>query len=197
MRSRSTLAIMKFFPRKKAAPEDLGLESIRFDTLGLTREPEEASNERDWFGPNLWLAQHWFPIPPDFPSLKEEEIRRTYEAPLGDQGDVDGRTPRLLHVAVHRETPVPTVCTLIRGVVPGDDRYSFIGGLTLPLAGCSWVIKVRSSEGPITGVREALAFHRFSKEQPLPDQSIEELASTFNPSSIPTTNYGTPIKMIH
>lgn len=76
---------------------------------------------------------------------------------------------------------MPVVCTLIRGVVPGDDCYSFIGALTLPLAQCSWVIKVQSSEGPITGIREALAFQRFSKEQRPSGQSIEELASIFDP----------------
>ncbi len=74
------------FPWKKTAIAGLGLESIRFDILGLTGEPEEAPNERYWHGPSLLLSQHWFAIPPDLPSLQEDEIRRTYEALLGKQG---------------------------------------------------------------------------------------------------------------
>jgi hypothetical protein len=157
--------------------EIMGLDTVRFDTLGLTRQPDEAPNHRYWLGPALGLSENWFPIPPDMPSLNKDAIRAMYNKLLGDRQDADGRTARLLDVAVKRESVVPAVCTLIR--LPDDNRYSFVGAITLLLAECSWVIKVQSSEGGVTGVREALAFHRFSGENP--ELSIDERLSTFDP----------------
>jgi hypothetical protein len=171
-------------PRRKGATsrsglKGLGLESIRFDTAGLTRHPDHTPYEQYWLGPNVGISQHWFPSPPEVVGLEEGEIRGMYQTLLAEQGEVDGRAPRLLDVAVHRETPVPVVGTLIRGVMP--DRYTFIGALTLLLAECSWVVKAQSSEGPITGMREALAFDRFAREQGVPGQSMEEMMSVFDP----------------
>ena len=40
---------------------------------------------------------------------------------------------------------------------------------------------MQSSEGPVTGLREALAFDRFLEEHPMPRASIEEFASHFDP----------------
>jgi hypothetical protein len=162
-----------------AGEEGLGLESVRFDLLGLTRQPDVAPNHRYWLGRNLGVDENWFPIPPDLPSLQEDEIRATYEALIEDQPDADGRMPRLLHVSVHHETPLPVVFTLIR--VPDDRRYAFVGAITLPLAECSWVIKVQSSEGSTTGIRETLAGARFRKQYSTPESSIEHLASHFDP----------------
>ena len=157
--------------------EAMGLDTVRFDTLGLTRQPDEEPNHRYWLGPGLALSENWFPIPPDMPSLNEDAIRPMYDELLGDQQDDDGRTAGLLDVAVKRENVVPAVCTLIR--LPDDNRYTFVGAITLLLAECSWVIKIQSSESGITGVREAVAFHRFSGENP--ELSIDERLSTFDP----------------
>lgn len=77
---------------------------------------------------------------------------------------------------------MPVVYTLIRIVGPGDDRYGFVGALTLPLAVCSWVVKVESYEVGTTGVRETLAFHRFSKESP--ELSFDERTSLFDPYDV-------------
>jgi hypothetical protein len=181
---RSTLAAVRL-TRKTGRNGDseargLGLDSVRFDTLGLAPDPDEEPDCRYWLGPNLMLSENWFPIPPDLPSLQEKEIRALYDVLLGEQQpDTHGRTPRLLHIAVHHETPVPVVLTLIRVVVPGDRRYSFVGSITLPLAECSWVVKVQSSEGGTTGVRETLAGARFRRANP--DLSIEEMRSRFDP----------------
>jgi hypothetical protein len=157
----------------------LGLDSIRFDTLGLAREPDEEPDSRYWLGQNLLLSENWFSIPPDFPSLDERKIRTMYEAALGAQPGSQDLAPRLLHLAVRRETPVPVVQTLIRIIGPGDNRYGFVGAVTLPLAECSWVVKVESYEVGMTGVRETVAFHRFSEERP--DLSFEERTSLFDP----------------
>jgi hypothetical protein len=98
---------------------------------------------------------------------------------MGEPENADGLTPLVVHISVHQETPVPVVCALTR--LPDDHRYTFVGAITVPLAECSWVIKVQSSEGPITGLREALAFDRFLEEHPMPRAPIEELASHFDP----------------
>ena len=162
---------------KRPISERMGLDSVRFDTLGLSRQPDEEPNHRFWLGPGLGLSENWFPIPPDMPSLDEDEIRAMYDGLLGDRQDADGRSPRVLDVAVNRENVIPAVCTLFR--LPDDNRYTFVGAITLLLAECSWVIKLQGSEGGITGVREALAFHRFSGENP--ELSIDERLSTFDP----------------
>jgi hypothetical protein len=159
--------------------DGLGLDSIRFDTLGLTRQPDVAPNHRCWLGANLGLGEYWFPGTPDPLTLDEAELRATYEGLMEAPADADGLTPLLLNVAVHQETPVPVVCTLAR--LPDEHRYTFVGAITVPLAECSWVIKAQSSEGPITGLREALAFDRFLEEHPAPRASIEELVSRFDP----------------
>jgi hypothetical protein len=162
---------------RRPISQRMGLDSVRFDTLGLTRQPDQEPNHRFWLGPGLGLSENWFPIPPDMPSLDDGEIRAMYEEHLGDQQDADGRAPRVLEVVVTRHYDVPAVCTLLR--LPDDDRYTFIGAITLLLAECSWVLKIQSSEGGMTGIREALAFHRFSGENP--ELSIDERLSTFDP----------------
>jgi hypothetical protein len=111
------------------------------------------------------------------PSLDEDEIRAMYGGLLGDRQDADGRTARLLKVEIKRENVLPAVCTLIR--LPDHDRYTYVGAITLLLAECSWVLKVQCSEGGITGVREALAFDRFSRENP--ELPIDERLATFDP----------------
>ena len=72
--------------------------------------------------------------------------------------------------------------SLIRILGPGDDRYGFVGAITLPFAACSWVVKVESYEVGTTGVRETLAFHRFSKERP--ELSLDERTSLFDPYDV-------------
>ncbi len=175
---------MQLFRKRGGSPDGtaFGLDSIRFDTLGLAREPDEEPDSRYWLGQNLLLSENWFSIPPDFPSLDEHEIRATYDAALEAQPGVEGRTPLLLHLAVRHETPVPVVQTLIRIVGPGDDRYGFVSAVTLPLAECSWVVKVESYEVGMTGVRETVAFHRFSEERP--DLSFDERTSLFDPYDV-------------
>lgn len=166
-------------PHSQPATTHLGLESIRFDTLGLSPQPDEDMNERCWLGPRLMLLENFVPIPPDFPSLEEDEIRTTYHAWMESQPpDAQGRRPRLLHLAVRRETPIPAVATLLRMVAPGDNRYSFVGAVTLPLADCSWVIKVQCDEGNPTGFRETLAGARFRQAN---GDSPEEEWPRFDP----------------
>jgi hypothetical protein len=92
-----------------AGGNGLGLDSIRFDTLGLERLPDEPPDCRYWLGPNLELSENWFAIPPDLPSLQEDEIRATYDTLFGDQPDAQGRMPRPFALSVHRETPLPVV----------------------------------------------------------------------------------------
>ena len=104
-----------------------------------------------------------------------------YDAMHASQPGVEGRSPRLLHLAVHRETPVPVVETLIRIPGLGDHGYGFVGAVTVPLADCSWVVKVESYEVGSTGVRVTLAGARFRREHRGPESSIEELAHDFDP----------------
>ena len=150
MEQRPTLLSMKLPRRRdrssKAEIGGLGLDSIRFDTLGLTRRPDVAPNHRYWLGANLGLGEYWFPGPPDPLTLDEDEIRATYEGLMGAPADADGLTPLLLHIAVHLETPVPVVCALTR--LPDDHRYTFVGAITVLLTECSWVIKVQSRRRP-------------------------------------------------
>jgi hypothetical protein len=145
--------------------------------------PDDGSDERFWVGPGRVIEEHWFPIPPDLPSLEVDEIRAMFEQRHADEPLVDGgfrrlEPFRLVDLAVHRESPLPAVRTFIR--IPENDRYMFIGAIILPLAECSWVIKVMSPEGRITGVRETLAADRLFQEHP--GASHEDLrASHFNP----------------
>ena len=161
-------------------PEGLGFESIRFDTLGLTQQPDTTPNQRHWLGSNVGLAVQWKPSPPDFPSLGEDELRQAYQAYTAESS-IDGQQIRALSVTVRRDTPLPAVCTLTQVRSPGDHGYAYVGVITLVLAECWWAIKVQCSEGNVTGMREAVALDRLLQEHTESEQSIEELTSKFDP----------------
>ena len=122
----------------------------------------------------------WHPTPPDWPSLNEEELRDAYCAYVAES-NTDGQQARALSLTVHRDTPLPAVCTLTQVKNSGDHGYAYVGVITLVLAECWWAIKVQSSEGSVTGMREAVAFDRFLREHTDSEQSIDDLASGFDP----------------
>ncbi len=153
----------------------LGLDSISFDTLGLDLMSGDAGS-RIWQGNGIALSEHFFPIPPDFPSLEVEDLRRTYG---GDSPAPPGhdRTLRIIELGVMRQEPLPIVRVLWR--LPMSDWYAFLGALTLPLAGCSWVVKAQANEGNPTGLREALAFDAALGQHP--GRSLEDVQREFDP----------------
>ena len=87
----------------------------------------------------------------------------------------DGRTARLIEVNVDASRPV--VRLVIR--LPLADRYLFVGSLIIPLAECSWVVRLEAAEGSMTGLREAFAADRALQKLGL--QSFQELKGVFDP----------------
>src|SRR4051794_24884264 len=108
----------------------------------------------------MLLAAHFFPVPPDLPSLDPQEIRVVYEglessggAPRRGRlfrGSVsrssfrENRTKKVIEVSVSREAPIPIVRAILR--LPQPDHYVYSASLTVPLAECSWDIKVQAAE---------------------------------------------------
>jgi hypothetical protein len=169
--------------RRRAKPESLrldprlGLDTILFDTFDWERQPDE-NGDRFWFGDgniHIILSEHFFALPPDIPGTDVDLLRSSYETWMAQAEEQDGRTARVLEVNVDPNGPVVRV--VIRLPVP--DRYLFVGSLTIPLADCSWVVKLQAVEGSITGLREALAADRALKELGL--QSFQELRGIFDP----------------
>jgi hypothetical protein len=170
--------------RRRAKPESvrldprLGLDTISFDTFDWERQPDE-DGVRSWFGDgsiDIILSEHFFALPPDLPGTDVDLLRSTYEGWLAESGeDEDGRTARLVEVDVHANAPV--VRLVVR--LPLPNRYLFVGSLTIPLAGCSWVVKVQAAEGSLTGLREALAADRALEDLGL--HSFQELSGVFDP----------------
>ena len=156
----------------------LGPDTISFDTFDWERQPDE-DGDRVWFGDGtifIILSEHFFALPPDLPGTDVDLLRSSYETWMADieEGD-DGRTGRLVELNVDPNGPVVRVVVRI----PVPDRYLFVGSLTIPLAECSWVVKVQAVEGSITGLREALAADRALKEGGL--HSFQDLEGVFDP----------------
>lgn len=169
---------------RRAKPESarldprLGLDTISFDTFDWERQPDQ-DGDRAWFGGDtigIILSEHFFALPPDLPSMDVDVLRSAYEGWMAeDQEEKDGRTARVVEVTVDPNGPV--VRTLFR--LPFRDRYLFVGSLTVPLAKCSWVVKLQAAEGPMTGVRESIAAVRALEKSRL--QSFQELEGIFDP----------------
>jgi hypothetical protein len=170
--------------RRRAKPEPsrldprLGLDTILFDTFNWERQPDE-DGDRVWFGDgtiHIVLSEHFFALPPDLPGTDLDLLRSTYETWMAEAAEEeDGRTGRVVEVNVDPKGPI--VRMVVR--IPLPDRYGFVGSLTLPLAECSWVVKLQAAEGSMTGLREALAADRALKELGL--QSFQDLRGNFDP----------------
>jgi hypothetical protein len=170
-----------FRRRAKAEPARLdprlGLDTVLFTNFDWERQPDENGG-RFWFGDgtiDIILSEHFFALPPDLPGMDLDLLRSSYETWMAQAEEEDGRTARVVEVNVDPIGPVVRVVVRL----PLPDRYLFVGSLTIPLAGCSWVVKLQAVEGSITGLREALAADRALKE--LGIQSFQELKGTFDP----------------
>jgi len=169
--------------RRRAKPESarldprLGLDTISFDTFDWERQPDQ-DGDRFWFSDGtirIILSEHFFALPPDLPSTDVDVLRSTYEAWMAEAEEEDGRTAQVVEVNVDPNGPV--VRLVLR--LPLPDRYLFVGSLTVPLAECSWVVKLQAVEGSMTGLREALAADRALQE--LGFQSFQQLVGIFDP----------------
>jgi hypothetical protein len=152
--------------RRKAQGNDrnVGLDSISFDTLGWDPQPQEYPNLRSWSGPGALLSAGYLGEAPDFPALEDSNLRTHFEeADRARSSDAEGpggrplsSLTRTIEVAAHRDGPLPLVRVLTRFLLP-DPRNHFVGMLFLPRAECQWVIRLEAVEGPLRGIREALA----------------------------------------
>ena len=187
--------------------DGLGLDSITFETFGLTPGPGDAGT-RQWQGEGMLLSAHFFPVPPDLPSLDPQEIRVVYEGLESSGGaprrgrlfrrsvsrsPFENRTTRVIDVSVARDGPIPIVRVILR--LPLPDFYVYSAALTVPLAECSWVIKVQAAEEGVTGIRETVAVEEFFRERdakgesvrfpPMPDSTgvrrLDDLMPGFDP----------------
>ena len=171
------------FQRRAKTPREildprLGLDTISFDTFGWPLESDDGE-ARVWVGVgvDIVLSEHFFALPPNLPSLRTEDLRNFYESLLAGAGGTgeDIRTARIVEVDI--DLSVPVLRTLIR--LPQPDRYAFIGALTVPLAACSWVVKLAAMEGSITGVRESIAVVKTLRERT--GQSLEAIMADLDP----------------
>jgi hypothetical protein len=156
----------------------LGLDTISFDTFDWERQPDE-DGARLWFGDGtmrIILSEHFFALPPDLPGIDVDLLRSSYENWMAEteEGE-EGRTAQVVEVNVDPNGPI--VRLVVR--LPLPDRYLFVGSLTIPLAECSWVVKLQAVEGSMTGLREAFAADRALEE--LGVQSFQELRGIFDP----------------
>jgi hypothetical protein len=152
----------------------LGLDTITFDTFDFALESDDGDS-RVWLGDGAVLSEHFFALPPDLPGLDPADLRNTYEAMISGVADVEWR--RALLVELASDPSVPLARVVFR--LPDIDRFSFLGSLTIPLAGCSWVVKFGAAEQGMTGVREALAFDRAMGESG--GQGPDAVRATFDP----------------
>jgi hypothetical protein len=181
----------------------LGLDSISFETFAWPAEYDDANDRRAWLGEGVVLTEHFFPVLPDLPSLDPQEIRLMYEdgpraertprwrralsSPAARRSD-SLRTTRVIELAVSRGATLPIVRSIVR--IPVFDHYAFVAALTLPLAECSWVVRLQTAEMDVTGVREAIALDFFLRgEAPSGRQTsqapvegtLEEVTAGFDP----------------
>jgi hypothetical protein len=160
-------------PGGPLSPE-LGLDTLTFDTFDFALESDDGDS-RIWLGDGVVLSEHFFALPPDLPGLDPVDLRTTYESLISGVADVEWRTALLVEVA--SDPSVPLVRVVLR--LPEIDRYSFLGSLTVPLAGCSWVLKFEAAEQGMTGVRETIAFDRAMREAG--GQGPDDVRASFDP----------------
>ena len=148
--------------------DHLGLDSISFESFDWAPASGDVGS-RSWRGKEVVLSEHFFPFPPDLPSLDLEELRLVYEGTgrCSDQplrrkrrflrsapaSSDPVRTTKVIELAVVWGTSLPIVRVVLR--VPLPDRYAFVASLTLPLAECSWVVKVQAVDPDTTGARRS------------------------------------------
>jgi hypothetical protein len=158
------------------------LDTISFETLDWPLQSDDGET-RFWLGDGIALKESFLTDAPDYPSLNKQELREAYEetyANLTARND-DRDRQKLILLEVDVDQRVPVVRELIRLPLSlvGDNGIGFSGALTVPLADCSWYIRLQAREGGITGLREAFAFDRALQEHDGP--STEEILESFDP----------------
>jgi hypothetical protein len=166
----------------------LGLDTVSFDTFGW--DPQSSHDDhRVWFGEHdglhLAMIESFSPGQPWFSSLDPKALRDEYERMRA----VDPASGKDRVVEISSDPRVPTVRMLVRVPDPEGNHYAIWSGYVMvPLAQYGWVITIQAQDRgvlipgetfgqdedmPTTGVREALAFNAWSKENLGPETDNE------------------------
>lgn len=131
------------------------LESISFDTTGLTFHRDEPGRRiwSDDAGDTITL--NFFDVPPNLPSGMKtiEHLRGAYATVLADSA------ARIVEISLVSAAS----CAGVRLVVSVPQQPSgrvYLGSVTIPFRDFSFVIKAQCAEQGMTGVKEAILFDR-------------------------------------
>lgn len=145
----------RFLNRKTKA----SLDSVSFDTTRYQFEGE-VDGQRTWFTPEGdGIGLFFFPMPPDLPpgAQSSSELREFYRG-LVCKDEVQMIEFRLLPVA-----GVSSIWMVLK--IPAKPHgMTYLGSLTIPFAGFSFVVKMQCEEQGVTGLRETALFLKGQKE---------------------------------
>jgi hypothetical protein len=150
--------------RRRLSGVKPSLDSIRFDSRGYTPRGEpQPGKARLWFteegdGVELYL----FMVRPDLPNVRTVDDLRAFYA----QG-IQASGAQLVEISVLRVAGCPAINVIVK-VPQKPSGMTYVGSLTIPFRGFSFVVKVQCEERGITGGREAVLMAHWLETHDLP-----------------------------
>jgi hypothetical protein len=147
-----------FFKRRsKALPGGPWLDSIGFDTAGWEPQGEPKPGQvRVWFTPGGdGVGLYFFGVPPDLPqnARSAKDLEAFYAAGLQGSGG------QLVEVKLFPLDGCPAV-QMICKMPQQPSGMTYVGSLTIPFRGFSFVVKAQCEERSPTGLRESVLLDR-------------------------------------
>ena len=162
----------RLFPRK----HDASLDSVTFDCVRY-RYQGEADGRRTWFTPEGdGVGLFFFPKTPDLPAgaRSATEVRDFYRRLIGDE------PTRILEFNLLDLDGVRCVWLLLK--VPQEPHgMSYVGSITVPFAGFSFVVKMQCAERGNTGARETVLFLNRQQDGTVATDENGKITGDWNP----------------
>lgn len=149
--------MFQLFKRSKPS-----IHSISIPDIGWTNDRDD-DKVKHWINPEqtLALSINFFSVKPDLPTLKNEDVLRSFyrERISKSQGG-------MVETMIINVKGFDTVRAIFK--FPQENKgTTYLASLTIPFKNCSYVVKIQAPEIGFTGVRETVVADKLMKENKL------------------------------